>query len=72
MAHYQEGQMTMVKSWGKVFMSTVLALFLVDGADVFGVNWSDLRMYLAAGVAAVLPLAITYLDPTDTRWGKQK
>jgi hypothetical protein len=72
MAHYQEGQMTMLKSWGKVFMSTVLALFLVDGADVFGVNWSDLRMYLAAGVAAVLPLAITYLDPTDTRWGKQK
>jgi len=64
--------MTMVKSWGKVFMSTVLALFLVDGADVFGVNWSDLRMYLAAGVAAVLPLAITYLDPTDTRWGKEK
>lgn len=62
----------MVKSWGKVFMSTVLALFLVDGADVFGVNWSDLRMYLAAGVAAVLPLAITYLDPTDTRWGKEK
>ena len=72
MAHYQEGQMTMLKSWGKVFMSTVLALFLVDGADVFGVNWSDLRMYLAAGVAAVLPLAITYLDPTDTRWGKQQ
>jgi hypothetical protein len=72
MAHYQEGQMTMVKSWGKVFMSTVLALFLVDGADVFGVNWSDLRMYLATGVAAVLPLAITYLDPTDTRWGKEK
>ena len=64
--------MTMLKSWGKVFMSTVLALFLVDGADVFGVNWSDLRMYLAAGVAAVLPLAITYLDPTDTRWGKEK
>jgi hypothetical protein len=64
--------MTMVKSWGKVFMSTVLALFLVDGADVFGVNWSDLRMYLATGVAAVLPLAITYLDPTDTRWGKEK
>lgn len=62
----------MVKSWGKVFMSTVLALFLVDGADVFGVNWSDLRMYLATGVAAVLPLAITYLDPTDTRWGKEK
>lgn len=62
----------MVKSWGKVFMSTVLALFLVDGADVFGVNWSDLRMYLATGVAAVLPLAITDLDPTDTRWGKEK
>lgn len=64
--------MTVFKSWGKVFASTVLALFLVDGGDVFTVGWSDLRTYIAAGVAAVLPLAITYLDPNDTRWGKQK
>ena len=42
-----------LKSWGKVFASTVLALFLADGGDVVGVGWGDLRTYLAAGVASV-------------------
>lgn len=59
-----------VKSWAKVFASTVLALFLADGGDVVGVGWGDLRTYLAAGVASVLPLVITYLDPSDARFGR--
>ena len=61
-----------LKSWGKVFASTVLALFLADGGDVVGVGWGDLRTYLAAGVASVLPLVITWVDPSDERWGKTK
>lgn len=61
---------TMLKSWIKVFAATVLSLFLVDGADVFGVDWTDLRTYLAAGVASVLPLVITWLDPNDPRFGR--
>jgi microsomal dipeptidase-like Zn-dependent dipeptidase len=61
---------TMLKSWIKVFAATVLSLFLVDGADVFGVDWTDLRTYLAAGVASVLPLIITWLDPNDPRFGR--
>lgn len=60
----------MLKSWVKVFAATVLSLFLVDGGDVFGVDWADLRTYLAAGVASVLPLVITWLDPTDPRFGR--
>ena len=60
----------MLKSWIKVFAATVLSLFLADGGDVFGVDWSDLRTYLAAGVASVLPLVITWLDPTDPRFGR--
>ena len=60
----------MVKSWVKVFAATVLSLFLVDGGDVFGVDWTDVRTYVAAGVASVLPLIITWLDPTDTRFGR--
>ena len=62
----------MIKSWAKVFAATVLGLFLVDGGDVFAVDWQDLRTWLAAGVASVLPLVITWLDPTDTRWGKTR
>lgn len=58
------------KSYLKVFIAVVLGLFLADGADVFAVDASDLRTWLAAGIASVLPLVITALDPTDHRFGK--
>ena len=61
-----------VKSWVKGFGASVLALFLADGADVAGVDWTDLRGYLAAGVASALPLVITWIDPNDARFGKTK
>lgn len=60
----------MLKSWIKVFAATILSLFLADGGDIFSVDMGDLRVYLAAGVASVLPLVITWLDPTDTRFGR--
>lgn len=60
----------MVKSYAKVFAATVLSLFLADGADVFAVDYSDLRTWLAAGVASVLPLIITALDSSDDHWGR--
>lgn len=60
----------MIKSYIKVFISVVLGLFLADGADVFAVDATDLRTWIAAGLASVLPLIITALDPTDKRWGK--
>lgn len=60
----------MVKSWLKVFAATVMSLFLANGGDVFSVDWADLRTYVAAGIASVLPLVITWLDPTDGRFGR--
>jgi hypothetical protein len=60
----------MLKSWIKVFAATILSLFLADGGDIFSVDMGDVRVYLAAGVASVLPLVITYLDPSDTRFGR--
>ena len=60
----------MLKSWIKVFAATILSLFLADGGDIFSVDMGDVRVYLAAGVASVLPLLITWLDPTDTRFGR--
>lgn len=62
----------LVKSYVKVFAATTLSLFLADGADVFGVSWGDLRTWLAAGLASVLPLIITALDASDPRWGRTK
>ena len=62
----------MLKSWVKVFAATVLSLFMADGGDVLAVDWADLRTWLAAGVASVLPLIITWLDPSDTRFGRSR
>lgn len=56
-------------SYIKVFLAVVLGLFLADGADVFAVDATDIKTWLAAGLASVLPLLITALDPTDHRFG---
>ena len=58
------------KSYLKVFAAVVLGLFLADGADVFAVDAQDLRTWLAAGLAPVLTLAITAIDPKDHRFGR--
>ncbi len=60
----------MVKSYVKVFSATILTLFLADGSDVFAVDFSQIQTYLSAGLASVLPLIITALDPNDLRFGK--
>lgn len=59
-----------IKSYLKVFAATILALFLADGADVFAVDANDLRAWLAAGIAAILPVLISALDPRDARFGR--
>jgi uncharacterized membrane protein YjdF len=61
-----------VQSYVKVFLSVVLGLFLADGADVFAVDATDVKTWLAAAVASVLPLIITALNPKDTRFGVKK
>jgi len=59
------------KSWVKVWVATVLGMWLADGADIFTVDRSDIRLYLAAGASAVVPLIITWLDKNDPRFGRQ-
>lgn len=60
----------MIKSYVKVFVAVVLGLFLADGGDLFAVDMQDLRTWLAAGLAAIVPLLITALDPKDLRFGR--
>ena len=62
----------MVKSWVVVFLATLFTLFLADGADVFAVDASDARAWLAAAFAAVLPLVLNWLNPKDTRYGRKE
>jgi hypothetical protein len=59
-----------VQSYAKVFVAVILGLFLADGADVFSVSITELKTWVAAGVASVLPLIITALNPSDKRFGR--
>ena len=53
-----------LKSWLKVFAAATIACYLAGNRD-----WEVL---LNAGVAAVLPVIYTWLDPTDKRYGRKK
>lgn len=55
-------QIEMLKSWAKVFGAGVVALLMAGERDP--------KALLAAGVAAVLPVVYTWLDPKDKRFGK--
>jgi hypothetical protein len=72
--HTEEVNMTTqylnaIKSYVKVFLATVLGLFLSNGADIFAVDFSDARTFISAGIASIVPLFITALDPNDDRFG---
>ena len=58
------------KSYAKVFLAVILSMFLADGADVFSVDAQDLRTWVAAGFASVLPVIINALDSSDPRYGR--
>lgn len=60
----------MVQSWLKVFVSTILSMYLADlvsGAGAF--DMTNAYVYLSAGIVSVLPLVINYLNPAYTRYG---
>jgi hypothetical protein len=61
----------MLKSYSKVFSATILSLFLASGADLFSVDFADVRVWLSTALSSVLPLIITALDPNDPRFGKK-
>ncbi len=60
---------SMIASWLRTFVAIIVAMFIADGADIFAVDANDLRAWLAAGFAAVLPLIVRFLNPDDTQFG---
>lgn len=56
-----------VGSWLRVFLGTALTVWL---ADLTTKGWSaDWQAYALAGVVAILPPVIAFLNPADTRFG---
>lgn len=61
-----------VRSYVVSFVTVILGLFIADGADIFAVSATDLKSWLAAGLAAVLPVIVTALNKSDPRYGLKK
>lgn len=61
-----------IRSYVVSFVTVILGLFIADGADIFAVSATDLKSWLAAGLAAVLPVVVTALNTSDPRYGLKK
>lgn len=56
-----------VGSWLRVWLATALTAVLADLAtDGVALDWTA---YAIAGLVAVLPVIIAWLNPSDTRFG---
>jgi hypothetical protein len=59
-----------VASWLRTFAAIVLAMFIADGADVFAVDATDLRTWIAAALSSTLPAIVRALNPDDHAFGR--
>jgi len=63
-----------VGSWLRVFVAVVLGLWLADLASVGTIHFdaAEWGTWLAAGLVAVLPVIIAWVNPNDPRFGINK
>ena len=55
-------------SWVKIFISAVITMIISKG----NIYLITLEECISAGVISILPIIVNYLNPHDTRYGKQK
>lgn len=56
-------------SWLKVFAVAVLVKFTDLGGDVFALNAESLKHLANAGIIALIPVIINYLNPQHKNYG---
>jgi hypothetical protein len=60
----------LVASFGRVFVTALLAQFIASGGDVFALDADGGKAILGAGIAALALSVLNYLRPGDTRFGR--
>ena len=66
---------TIYGSWVKVFLSAVLTMYLAEltqGHDLFSLDILMVKKLITAGVVALLPVILNFLNPNDPRYGNNK
>ena len=60
----------MLASYGRSFLAAVTTAFMITGGDILALDGDAVKAILAAGVSAVLPVAIRAANPKDPAFGK--
>lgn len=59
----------LLASWGRSFLAAVVAQLIVLGDGVLDLNRDGVKALVAAGLAAVLPVILRWLNPNDVAFG---
>ena len=62
--HVSKETQTMIKSWTKVFLASSFAVYAAGSVSVGNI--------INAGLVSVIPVIISWLDPSDKRFGHYK
>ena len=60
----------MLASYGRSFLAAITTAFMSTGGDILALDGDSMKAILAAGVSAVLPVAIRAANPKDPAFGK--
>jgi hypothetical protein len=60
----------MLASYGRSFLAAVTATFMATGGDLFALDADTAKAILASGIAAVLPVALRYINKQDPMFGR--
>ena len=63
-------QKAMLESYGRSFLAAMTATFMATGGDLLALDMETGKAILASGIAAVLPVALRYINKKDPAFGK--
>jgi len=58
-----------IASWARSFLAACLAQFIALGGGAFDFGTDGWKSVLSAGIAAVVPVVIRWLNPEDKSFG---
>ena len=61
-----------IASWLRVFVAIVLGQIITEWTKTGTFTFSNWQQWLMAGVVALIPMVIRWLNPQDTAFGKVK
>ena len=59
----------LLASWGRSFAAACVAQFLAFGGSAFDLNGDAVKSILSAGIAALFPVILRWLNPNDVAFG---